>query len=375
MKIIKKELPRGGLPQDSTPYDGAPNNTRSNHKGKRLTALILLPLLFLVGCFGGFSPDFFISWSSDETLTYKLTVLSDAEYAVPFLGGVDYFVKPDVSKSGGTYTTNIKKTGETGNPLYTVTSTFSFTAAFKKEQIAGDIAADWMDDGMYVSIPNTITATTSFYGTLDKPVETVKTVNITNVTCMKNEGGIVYNTPEILNYKITAKYENSYYKYSILALDGQGEYTKRLFDFRESGEFKYGGIVYDNEILTYLVRATDLNESNYKSASLSVRSPDPYAGVLSTINCNIINPQQGAQKLSIDSQLTNARTGEPAIFDCYHLVLFVGGSQTGEAVHLYYASNDKKDFNAEKTEQKLIRMEQSYLRYDLIERTGNNSAL
>jgi hypothetical protein len=363
MKIIKKE----------PPYSG------SSYRGlgcrRKLTALVLLPLLFLTACFGGgFSSEFFLSWSSDETLTYRLTVLSDTEYTVPSLGGVDYFVKPDVSKSDGSYTTNIKKTGETGNELYTITSSFSFTAVFKREQLA-DIAPDWAisEDGgtQYVSVPNTITATTSFYGMLDKPVETVKTVNIVNVTCFQNGlGAVVYNPPEILNYRIAAKYENSYYKYSILALDTSGAYTKRLFDFKESGEFKYGGIVYDNEVLPYLFRATDLNENNYKSASLSVKSPDPYAGALSTVNCNIINPQQGVQRLAIESRLLNARADEPAIFECYHLVLFVGGSQTGEAVHLYYASNDKKDLTLRKTEQKLIRMEQSYLRYDLTERIG-----
>lgn len=329
--------------------------------------ILLLATFALTACNSGYTSKIRLPWrDAKETLTYEISVLPDSDYNyAPSYNNVDYSAKPDKDLSGGTYTTSIEKTGD---GEYTVTTEFYFLAVYAKE---GFPAGNWdtvtVDSVEYVYFENTITTEAAFSGSQGSPFQKMlyskKTYNTTEVTKRKVDGTPRYNEPAKYEYTLRADYTNGNYNYKFLNPDNTPFNTfSDLYDIAQNGSFSAGGI--DNEVLFYYIRSVEMTTDNYSSVSASVSVPDAYLGKISALTYSY------ADRVNIkkpDGITEYQFEGEN--YNCVQISLYGSGDRAGHGISLYYALNDSLSMSIagypSRREQKLIRMKQTYLQYDL----------
>lgn len=324
--------------------------------------ILLLTSLILVACNTAYSPKVRVSWRNDEeVLTYAVSVIGDYNYSSPY-DSADYPAKPE-AVSTGTYTTSIKRTAATPSTEYTVKTVFEFKSYFLA---AGFPAGYGTAEGDYVYFENRIETTAVFSGTQGAPfqkmISSQKVVRMTDVT--KRNG--IYNTPLVFNYTLNADYgtDGKTYTYTFT-----GAADLNIYDIDLSGSFAAGGV--DNEILFYYLRAIEMTPDNCSSVSSTVRVPDPYFGGMTTLAYSYVKKE----KITVPAGVTEFGLNLPAnntadpYYNCAQISLSASGDRTGQGIQLFYALNDSYSISLagypSRREQKLIRMKQSYLQYDL----------
>lgn len=344
-----------------------------------LFVLLLAAIFTLTSCGSAYSPKIRIPWmDGEETLVYDIKVMPDSaeddteeegyyNYVSPY-NDMDYPVKPDRDKSGGEYTSiiryNAPLAGETES--YTIITHYYFMAVYSKTIIPEGFGEEYPDDSDFVFFESWTDTEAVYSGRMfGAMVSSEKTIKTTEVTQRKVNGTPVINDPVSLDYRISAEYKNGNYEYEFLAGPAYTEpYTEITeYEIAQSGSFAASGI--DNEILLYYIRAVEMTVENASQISMSVNAPDPYSGKVLPVGFGYNSTKKIPNKNNIPEAPFNAENE----YNCVMIVLSATGEKTGHGIRLYYALNDSPSLSIpsrpERHQQKLIRMQQSYLQYDL----------
>jgi hypothetical protein len=340
-------------------------------------AIILIVSALLAGCGSSYVPLSTMRWANNETLTYNVRRASDFELNYIGITGITndegVFVTPYLqiipSQAEGTYTTTV--TYNSAENTYTVVSTLNVTEVYTKNLFEGktDLYNDALTkaadsdimsvEGEDIIVDVTVTSQCTFKEVGMLPIsssKTVKSVFIGCGTCTEND----FATVVTYDYSKKKPIAN-------VTTTADGETTEN------SVKLKSGVKTFDNEQIEFLLRSFNISPlAEAGGAALNI-----FAGTESSVKTmNAIVPKGYAfdyqiggvwKDIGSDGKQVYYKEGENytdingnVVETLKRKVSIVGLNGT----NLIYYYDSEPDTSIE-TKQVLIRMQQSYLVFDV----------